>query len=756
MTVFAMNRGWRYCEANPPGSTDPDFDDTGWVTVSVPHANRTVRWHGFDEREFQFVSVYRRRFRLPGGAGGRVFVHFDGVMTAATVVVNGVSLGEHRGGYVPFSFELTEHVRWDAENVLAVVVDSTERPDIPPFGGRVDYLGFGGIYRDVELRIMPDVFVADVFARPVRVLDSRPAVDVRVELDAADVGAAGGGALDLVATVQDGYEVLATASRPVGPLDAGVTAVELTVDDVGPVELWDLDRPRQYAVVVRLSDQGRLLDERTVRMGFRDARFTPHGFMLNGRRIELRGVNRHQTYPFVGGAMPARVQRRDAEIIKHELHCNIVRTSHYPQSPDFLDRCDEIGLLVVEEIPGWQHIGDAGWQELACRDVAAMIRRDRNRPAVVLWGVRINESADHGEFYTRTNELARALDDSRPTGGTRDFADSALLEDVFTINDFDPYRLRQPHHPRYLNTEFAGHTFPTKPSDNGDRVQEHLLRHALVLHQLAGDDRYAGGIAWCAFDYNTHAYSGSGDGVCYHGIADIFRIPKPVAALYRSQRDPAGEVVIEPAFVWATGELHWQVREFHRDGGFQAPWGGGPGHAVICSNCDFLRIYFGDELVAELEPERKHFGNLAHPPFVTDVLARRWGTRWADLRIDGYLGDRLVGTRRLSRCAADAGFEVAADDPQLLADGRDATRITFRVTDEYGNRRPYATAAVTIAVSGPGQLIGENPFALSGGVGAVWLRSTETAGTVDVAVTHPALGGRTVRIETQPVPAEEV
>src|SRR6185295_7211512 len=124
-----------------------------------------------------------------------------------------------------------------------------------------------------------------------------------------------------------------------------------------------------------------------VRFGFREARFREDGFYLNGQRVQLRGLNRHQNYPYIGCAAPERLQRKDADIIKYELGCNIVRTSHYPQSTHFLNRCDEIGLLVFEEIPGWQHIGDKDWQALSLRDVQAMIERDRNHPSIIMWGV---------------------------------------------------------------------------------------------------------------------------------------------------------------------------------------------------------------------------------------------------------------------------------------------------------------------------------------------------------------------------------
>ncbi|TDE14911.1 glycoside hydrolase family 2 protein [Jiangella asiatica] len=743
--LLDLDRGWRHTAPASPGDEAADLDDSGWERVTLPHSTTTLPWHGFDRAAYQFVSVYRRTVEVPEGFTGRVFLDVDGAMTASTVWCNGVLVGEHLGGYTPFSMELTAQVARDRPNVIAIRVDATERPDIPPFGGRMDYLTFGGIYRDVTLRLVPQVFVADVFAKPVRVLEAERAIEVSCELDA---DGAVPGPLSIEAELRDGARILARSQREVRVSDRGTATVDLLLENLGDIELWDIDRPRLYDVVVRL--HGPSDDEHTRRIGLREARFTPAGFFLNGRRLKLRGLNRHQTFPFVGGAMPRRVQRRDAEILRHELKCNVVRTSHYPQSPHFLDRCDEIGLLVVEEIPGWSHVGDAAWQALACRDVEAMVRRDRNRPSVILWGVRINESRDHHDFYTRTNQLARTLDDSRQTGGIRNFFDSELLEDVYTVNDFDIGELRRPNHQLYLVTEFGGHTFPTKQTDHLDRVQEHVLRHARVLDQIYGDDRHAGGIGWCAFDYNTRGDAGSGDHVCYHGVSDIFRIPKPAAALYRSQCDPAEAIVLEPAFHWSRGEFHPHAVETHNTMYDDRAGHRSSGLAVICSNCDELRLYVGDRMVSRLEPAREAFGHLPHPPFITDALSAKWGPDWHDLCIEGYLEGRLVTTRRLSGRGVDALFQVEPDDTTLVADGSDATRVVLRVTDEFGNRRPYATGAVSLRVEGPARIIGDNPFALVGGGGAVWLRTTETPGPVRLHAEHTALGAATAEIQVLP------
>ncbi len=734
--VFPINRSWLYNSMPIAGAMQTEFDDSGWQCVTIPHTNRLLPWHSFDDRDYQFVSNYRRHFRLPPNLQGqRVFVDFAGVMTAATVFINGTRLGEYRGGYTPFSFELTPYVDWHGDNVLAVEVNSTERADIPPFGGQIDYLTFGGIYREVALRIVAPTYIENVFAKPVDVLDNTRRVEVRCLLQSNDASSA---PQRLVAELRDGDRVLAVAEAD-AQLAGNAFEQLMTLNDLGDIKLWELDHPHLYQVQVRLEQAGQAVDTYAVRIGFRDARFTPDGFYLNGRRLKLRGLNRHQTFPFVGQAMPARVQRRDALILKHDLKLNLVRTSHYPQSPAFLDCCDEIGLLVFEEIPGWQHIGDRAWQDIAVCNVEEMIRRDWNHPSIILWGVRINESRDNHEFYTRTNAVAHALDDSRQTAGVRNFFESELLEDVFTINDFAYPTIAKPSHPLYFNTEFIGHTFPTKHIDNVERVQEHAFRHAHIHQQLATDKRYAGGVGWCAFDYNTHADFGSGDRICYHGVSDIFRILKPAAGFYRSQCDPSDEIVLEPAFHWAIGD---------RSGG------GGPGTGMICSNCDELKVYIGDELVADLQPDHARFGSLPHPPFFCDQLHGVWGARWRDLRLDGYIGGRHVVQKRMSAAGVDRHFHVVADDTVLLGDGIDMTRLVLRVTDEYGAARPFATGAVQLRLEGPGEIIGENPFALTGGVGAVWVKTREAAGQILVHAIHPVLGTQLVEITVEPTPDE--
>jgi len=765
--ILPINRGWRYTPHKVEAAQAPSFDDSQFERVVLPHANTRVPWHNFDDAIYEFVSTYRRTFRTPSAARGkRVFVDFEGAMIASTVWINGVLLGEYKGGYTPFSFELTPHLRSSGNNVLVVQLDSTERSDIPPFGHAVDYLTFGGIYREVALRVVPTTWIDNVFVRSIDALSAKPSLEV-------DCFLAGGAAEGLILEAQlfHGGKPIAHATKAAAhssvpnantgaapkhpaPVHASTETIHdparhtIAFEPLDDIQLWDVDHPHLYTVNVRLSKEGHALDEDSRRFGFREAMFTDHGFSLNGKILKLRGLDRHQMFPFVGQAMPARVQRQDAKILRRQLHCNIVRTSHYPQSRHFLDACDELGLLVLEEIPGWQHIGDEPWKEIAIDNVGRMIRRDWNHPSIILWCVRINESKDDHDFYTRTNKLAHLLDPTRQTGGIRNFAASELLEDVFTINDFG-FPLRKPNHPRYLNTEFVGHTYPTKTTDDDERQREHTLRHARIHNQIASDPQYAGGIGWCAFDYNTHDNFGAGDRICYHGVMDIFREPKPAAGFYKSQCSPEQEIVLEPAFHWANSDESTHLTQ-----------------AIVCSNCDHLKFYMREncaesnpwELLAELDPDREQFNHLTYPPFILDrtkLPAHNRGL-WGDLRIDGYLKGKKVISKSLSGRGANRKFLLVPDDTTLLADGADTTRVVLRVTDQFGAIRTYANDAVLLNLEGPATLIGDNPFSLIGGTGAVWIRVTEKPGTIRLTATHPWLGSESVTLATHPAPAESV
>ncbi|HYX57764.1 MAG TPA: glycoside hydrolase family 2 TIM barrel-domain containing protein, partial [Streptosporangiaceae bacterium] len=441
--AFSMNTNWLFGGRYTSGSEASSYDDSNFAPVTVPHTVVPLSWKDWDYPAWQQVWIYRRHFSGAGlldphRPGNRILVDFDGVMVNATVSVNDHVVATHQGGYLPFSAELTGKVTGDG-NLLSVVVDSRCLP-VPPVGvGRgpasVDFFQPGGIYRDVRLRVLPQVFLADLFARPADVLGSQPRVDIECALDSAATKQSEG---TLLVQLLDGPRQIAAQTMAVTADSPGTTTARLSLTGFGPVGLWSPDNPRLYTVQATLNFPGIGRHTLSRRIGFREASFRPDGFFLNGKRLQLFGLNRHQLYPYVGMAMGARAQRKDAEILKNEFNCNMVRCSHYPQSPAFLDACDELGLLVWEEAPGWHNVSSmAAWQDAVVRDVRDMVIRDRSRPSVIIWGTRLNECKDFRGLWAVTRQAARELDSTRPSSGAMAFhEDRTWDEGVFAYNDY--------------------------------------------------------------------------------------------------------------------------------------------------------------------------------------------------------------------------------------------------------------------------------------------------------------------------------
>ncbi len=756
--LIAFGTGWLFGPARP-GSRLPGFDDSGLRTVTLPHTVTQLSWREWSPASWEGIWVYRKHFDAPAGSAGlRVFLDFAAAMTRAALTLNGRALPGHVGGYLPFSAEITGLLRRRG-NVLAVTVDSRFNLDVPPdrpppsTAGSVDFWQPGGLYRDVRLRIVPQMFLADVFAKPVNVLEAAGRqVVVQCTVDAATVPR---GQVTVLAELLDGARKIASATLPVTISKPGPVTVTGTISGLAGVTLWDVGNPKLYTVLATLQVDRTPLHEYRVRTGFREASFRRDGFFLNGRRVKLFGLNRHQFYPFAGGAMSARVQRRDAEILRRELNCNMVRCSHYPQAEDFYDACDELGLMVWAEIPGWGYFGDAAWQAAAYRDVHDMIIRDRNHPSIIVWGVMPNEAGEHVSEYAACHDLAHALDDSRPTGGDGVRTDPSFVFDVYSIHDYShrvgPDGLRQPElrpptdaaGKPYLVCEAVGaHGGPARHYrriDSQDTQQGQAIAHARVHDIAASDDRYCGLLAWSGYDYP----SGNGDefgGVKYTGVVDLFRVPKPGAAIYQSQLDPAIRPVIQPAFCWDFGPAS-PITSLSS--------------AMICSNLDSLDIYVGGAHHATVTPDTAHYRHLPYPPSFADFTGVDGASR-PELRIDGYRGGVKVASRRFSSDPAGDRLLLTADDAELISDGADETRVVFRAVDAYGAPRPYAGGHVQLAVRGPAMLVGDNPFgfARAGGVGAAWVRTLpRSPGSVTVRASHPVLGSAavTVRIR-QPGP----
>lgn len=722
-----------------------DFN-SGWLfegkdTVRLPHNAVDLPFSYFDEKAYQREFTYEKRFAAdPAWEGREVSVVFDGAMANSRVYLNGTEIAAHKDGYTPFEGRLTGLLK-DGENILKVIIDGSENPAIPPFGGQIDYLTYAGLYREAWLRVTAPIFVGSAKVETPNVLADKKSVRARIDLSNPQNHTLSG---TLVAAIED------ASGKIIATTDAAITgaSVHVSFDHLSDITLWDLKTPALYTLAITV-DTASGQDSADIRFGFRSAEFTTEGFKLNGKPLKLRGLNRHQSFPYVGYALGKSAQVRDAEILKHELKLNMVRTSHYPQSHYFLDRCDELGLLVFEEIPGWQHIGPAEWKDEAVENVRRMITRDWNHPSIVIWGVRINESQDDHDFYVRTNKLAHELDSTRQTGGVRYITDSELLEDVYTMNDFilgneewGGNRPRTPLRPQqevtgldrvvpYMITEYGGHMYPTKIYDQEQRQAEHVTRHLDVMNAAYGDPQIAGCIGWCAFDYNTHKDFGSGDRICHHGVMDMFREPKFAAYAYASQCEPEDEVILKPVTFWARGERNI----------------GGVLPLIILTNCDEVELTYGKNAPKRFRPDLTAYPHLPHAPVIikrtdlTDEELGLWGMSWEDAVITGYLNGQVVKTVKFISDPIAAELQVVPDHAEISAEA-DTVRVMVRALDQSGKKLPFFPEPVSIEVSGAAERLGPGLVPLRGGATGFWLRSTGK-GQISVTVTNERLG-RTV------------
>jgi beta-galactosidase len=397
--------------------------------------------------------------------------------------------------------------------------------------------------------------------------------------------------------------------------------------------------------------------------------------------------------------------------------------------------------MVWEEPPGWHHIGNSAWRQLVVQNVHDMIVRDRNRPSVIVWATRLNETTGARALYARTRALASRLDGSRQTTGAMDkYSTAGWAEDVFAFDDYQKAgkkqaALRPPlRNLPYLVSESVGAIggSPTyRWTDPGKVLAEQAVLHGAVHSVAAGNPRYAGLLGWCGIDYaSLNGGNRIWRALKTPGVLDTFRIPKPGAAIYRSQLDPAARPVILPVFWWDFGPA-------------SPPCGPGPG-TMIATNCDRLEIYAGDRHLATGTPD-------TCPPVFADLTVD--GSSLPELRIEGYVRGRPAATVRMSADPALDCLELTAGDAAIEADGSDATGVTFRAVDAYGHHRPGVSGTVGLAVSGPAEVIGDNPFpfAACGGVGGALIRSLPgETGPVSVTVQHPVLGAASVHLMALP------
>ncbi len=686
--VLDFNTGWLYSPVEYINGQEKSLDDSGFEKVCVPHANKVIETHKGDDFQkqidsYRFVSWYRRHFTLGEEyAEKRVIVQFEAVATVADVYVNGKYVGGHKGAYTGFEFDITDYLELGEDNVLAVRVDSTKRSDIPPEGGSVDYCLFGGIVRDVNMLIVNDTYIDDVFYTTPELKDGKAFV-------MAEVSVMGGKNAEAVTVIYDADGNEKSSARADVDENGKVT---LKTNEIENCRLWSTDAPYLYNAVTTIYIDGKEADSVSTKIGMRYFEFrsgdTDASFYLNGEKMVLRGVNRHEQWPWQGRAIPDKLQRDDARLLK-ETGFNAVRCSHYPQDTSFLSECDALGLIVFEEAPGWQHVGNEAWKEVYRQNVREMIERDRNHPSIVTWGIRVNESFDDPDFVKSAASITRELDPTRPNHGVRrneSYNDSEMIEDIFGCNYQYP---EKPRYTPFVSTEHSWECWTNGcgcPWATDGDAMKFTKSFADVVDYYYRNDLCAGGFAWSMFDYNNEVnYTRTGH-VFYSGLYDIFRQPKPVAYFYKSQH--RGEPMAYIANYWTESS---------------------PSAVEVYSNCEEAELFVNGVSKGRIKPNL--YMNVPHPAFRFENIEFEAG----ELRVVGYIGGEKAAEAVRLTPKEGKRIKLTPNYSVLTADGTDMTEVIIELVDENGTRLPYADDVVTISVTGAGEFIGERSIALEGG-----------------------------------------
>ena len=693
--VININPVWKYATGDPADAFMANYDDSEWAVVSLPHSHRiftadlrNVKNHG---RE---VGWYRRVINIEGDQlQKKVFVVFQGAMQTTKLWVNDQPVGEYAvSGYDSFHFDITPYIK-KGENFLAVRVDNTSRNDIPPDGTKTDFIQFGGLYRDVDLVITDPVHITFPWeARDAGVRLTLPEVSaenavvqvqtsLRNDTDKAIT-------CQLITRVLDskGKSVKSMADEVSIPAGGGSTVVQKSEPIVNP-NLWSPDNPYLYTVETKVEHGHSASDIVTTRLGIRWVRWDKEeGFFLNGKHLKLVGSNRHQTWPFIGNAVPNSLHYRDAEELK-AMGLNWVRLSHYPHDPDFLDDLDELGLMALAEGPTWMKIPSEEWVDNLDKSFRSMIRRDRNHPSIIIWNTCVNHRGKH----PRLVQAAIEEDPTRARGQDTVGCPMNFVHKKITGEGA-------------LCIEHTGHKFRTR---RGALLREY---ECAKMHWEQTDAAYkvpgnSGLAVWAMYDYNT--FHGAPEGIAWHGVLDLFRIPKV--------------------------SYYWHISELG-----SAPFTHGLAFSktkvVVFSNADQVRLFEKkDAAFVELGVRKPDEGYaLHHPPFHFDVSADT-----TSFKAEGLVNGKVVSSHEFHRYGEATALKLGADSKMITADGADVTRVFVKFVDQNGTVNVDRKDPIKFSLSGPGQLVGENPTFLRAGQFIILVRAGFKPGNIVVTASLP-------------------
>ena len=736
----SFNHDWlfiRQDSSNMDKILPGNFPNHKWGDITLPH---TAFIEPLVASDMQWTGIcwYKKLYRAPRhDRHHRTGLLFDGVMNAAIVYLNGAEIANHSGGYVPFYVDLTNDLNYGRENEILVRVDNRDNPSIPPGKplSQLDFLYYSGIYRNVSLLVTDKLHITSVPEADTllgggvitgfrEVSDDAATVIVSVQVRNDDRIPR---SFILKNTLLDaaGKEVSGSLSEKI-EMQPGLSKRLMSEIRVMQPALWSTEKPFLYTLRTELQSDRNVIDCSETSIGIRSVKITPDkGLLLNDIPVDITGTNRHQEYPYLGYALSDNASYRDAYKIK-EAGFNLVRCSHYPPAPAFLDACDELGILVIDAIPGWQFMGDSLFCQNSLRDTRLMCRRDRNHPSIVMWESSLNETLMPFSFL---NSLHRTVKNELPYGNNYTCSWMDTICDVFiparqhakAPEYWKNYRKNKPlliceygdweyyaQNAGFRQTEFSD----LEPSARNSRQlrsagERGLLQQAYNFQEAHNDNLNGpcfGDANWLMFDYKR----GYAPDIESSGVMDIFRLPKFSYWFYRSQNEEGPVCFIAYYNLPASGKT---VRVF--------------------SNADTMQLFRNDTLIAVQGPDKViNSSNLRHPPFTFTVDEFVPGTLMATGLKDGA----EFGSYSVTTAGPPSAIRLSADlsNKPLKADGADAIFIYASLVDSLGNNVMTADSVIEFSVRGDATLIGDNPVKAEAGIATILLKAGNNAGRVMV------------------------
>lgn len=762
--VYSMNPAWRFHKGAVEGAETKELNDKDWTVVSLPDGIEYLPTEASGCINYQGEVWYRKHF-TPDAAlkGKKLFLHFEAIMGKSKVFVNGKLLTEHFGGYLPVIADVTDVLDWNGDNVIAVWADNSDDPSYPPGKAQdvLDYTYFGGIYRDCWLIAHNNVFITDpnyenevagggLFVAFGKVSDALAEVQLKIHVRNATKNPFSG-QVEYMLLQPDGTEVARLSDKI--QVKAGRAT---TVSDRMPVKqpmLWTPSTPTLYNLLVRVLDkEGNVIDGYRRRIGIRSIEFKgKDGFYLNGRPYgkPLIGANRHQDFAVVGNAVANSIHWRDAKKLK-DVGMEIIRNAHCPQDPAFMDACDELGLFVIVNTPGWQFWNDA--PEFAQRvysDIRNVVRRDRNHPSVWLWEPILNETWYPADFAKNTRDIVDAEypypycysgSDSEARGHENFpvyFAHPANMQDA--SKEIDPTKTYFTREWGDNVDDWSSHNSPSRVARNwGEQPMRVQAQHyACPYYPVTSYDvlykqspQHVGGCLWHSFDHQR----GYHPDPFYGGLMDVFRQPKYSYYMFMAQR-PA----VKNDRNAGSGPMVYIAHEM-------TPFSGKD--VTVYSNCDEVRLTFNKGGKTYTYKKDKNRPGMPSPvitfPDVYDFMVDKAFSRTQKqddvyLLAEGLIDGKVVATHKVVPARRPEKILLWMDNEgtDLKADGSDFVTVVAAVADKNGNIKRLNNYNIRFSIEGEGRLLGgpgvlANPVPVKWGTAPVLVQSTLKPGKIRI------------------------